>query len=386
MIVTFDDAPPPGHINFGVGQPSADLLPVQLIEMASADFLRSAQPFDFNYGERQGDLRFREALADFLSRNYGQPARTESLMVTAGNSQALAFVCTQLTRPGDTVFVEEPSYFLAFNILRDHGLKLVGIPIDENGMDMEQLEAALQQHKPALVYTIPSYNNPTGYSLSAARRQRLVELSLDHEFVIAADEVYQLLHYFDPPPTAFGSLAEQQGDEGSIVSMGSFSKILASGFRLGWIQSSGNLIRRLMANGVVSSGGSLSHFSSQVVRHAISLGLQDQHLQHLRSAYRARVEAMDQALTHHLGDVARWQKPQGGYFFWLEMPADFDAMAMRQKAPAFKTGLQAGSVFSTQGNFSNCIRLSFAHYNEEQIAEGIARIAALITSSPTPVD
>lgn len=377
---TFDDAPPPGHINFGVGQPSADLLPVQLIEMASADFLRSAQPFDFNYGERQGDLSFREALADFLGRNYGQRAKADSLMVTAGNSQALAFVCTQLTRPGDTVFVEEPSYFLAFNILRDHHLKLVGIPIDENGMDMEQLETALQQHKPALVYTIPSYNNPTGYSMSAARRQRLVELSLQHEFVIAADEVYQLLHYFDPPPIAFGSLAEQQGDEGSIVSLGSFSKILAPGLRLGWIQSSSNLIRRLMASGVVSSGGSLNHFSSQVARHAISLGLQDQHLQHLRSAYRARVEAMDQALHHHLGDMARWQKPQGGYFFWLEMSADFDALAMRQKAPAFKTGLQAGSVFSSQGNFSNCIRLSFAHYNEEQIAEGIARIATLIAS------
>jgi 2-aminoadipate transaminase len=377
---TFDGAPPPGHINFGVGQPSADLLPVQLIEMASADFVRSAQPFEFNYGERQGDLRFREALADFLSRHSGQPARADSLMVTAGNSQALAFVCTQLTRPGDTVFVEEPSYFLAFNILQDHGLKLVGIPIDESGMVMEQLEAALQQHQPALVYTIPSYHNPTGYSMSTERRQRLVELSLQHDFVIAADEVYQLLHYFAPPPIAFGSLAEQQGDEGTIVSMGSFSKILAPALRLGWIQSPPNLIKRLMANGVVSSGGSLNHFSSQVVRHAINLGLQDQHLQHLRLAYRGRLEAMDRALTQHLGAVARWQKPQGGYFFWLEMPADFDAMAMRQRAPDFKTGLQAGNVFSSQGQYGSCIRLSFAHYNEEQIAEGVARIAALVSS------
>jgi len=381
---TFDDAPPEGHINFGVGQPSADLLPVQLIEAASTDFLRSAQPYDFNYGERQGDFGFREALADFLSRHYGQPARAESLLVTSGNSQALSFVCTQLTRPGDTVFVEEPSYFLAFNILRDHGLRLVGIPIDENGMDMEQLEAALQLHKPVLVYTIPSYNNPTGHCMSAARRHRLAKLSLQHDFVIAADEVYQLLHYYDPPPIAFGSLAEQQGDEGSIVSMGSFSKILAPGLRLGWIQSAPNLIRRLMANGVISSGGSLSHFSSQVVRHAITLGLQDQHLAHLRQVYRSRVEAMDQALRQHLGDVARWKKPQGGYFFWLEMPAGFDAKAMRQKAPSFKTGLQAGSVFSSQGNFSNFIRLSFAHYNEEQIAEGIARIADLLSTSGSP--
>ena len=381
MNVTFDDAPPPGHINFGVGQPSADLLPVKLVETASADFLRCARPFEFNYGERQGDRRFRESLAAFLSRQYGLPTRPESLLVTAGNSQALAFIATQLTRPGDTVFVEEPSYFLAFNILRDHGVKLVGIPIDEHGMLIEHLEAELQAHKPSLVYTIPSYHNPTGLCMSAARRHRLVELSQEHGFVIAADEVYQLLHYYDPPPVAFGSLAGQQGGDGSIVSMGSFSKILAPGMRLGWIQTSEPLLQRLMANGVVSSGGSLSHFSSQVVRHAIDLGLQDQHLDHLRNVYRNRVEAMVRALRKHLGDSARWHKPQGGYFFWLEMPKDFDAPAMRQLAPSFKTGFQAGSVSSTKGQFSNCIRLSFAHYNEEQISDGIGRIAALISSN-----
>ncbi|HKX56857.1 MAG TPA: aminotransferase class I/II-fold pyridoxal phosphate-dependent enzyme, partial [Xanthomonadales bacterium] len=188
------------------------------------------------------------------------------------------------------------------------------------------------------------------------------------------------LHYSEPPPISFGSLAEQQGDEGSIVSMGSFSKILAPGLRLGWIQSPANLVKRLMADGVVSSGGSLSHFSSQVVRHAITLGLQDRHLLHLQQAYRGRLEAMHQELRQCMGNIARWQKPQGGYFFWLEMPEDFDAVAMRQKAPSFKTGFSAGPVFSSHGQFGNFIRLSFAHYNEEQIAEGVARLADLLAA------
>jgi len=144
----------------------------------------------------------------------------------------------------------------------------VGIACDEDGMIVDQLEEKLKQYKPALVYTIPSYHNPTGYSMSTARRQ----------------------------------------------------------------------------------------------------------------VYRNRVEAMNQALIEHLGDIARWQKPQGGYFFWLEMPEGFDAAAMRQKAPSFKTGFEAGSVFSSQGQFSHYIRLSFAHYNETQIDEGVARLAGLFKS------
>ncbi|HLF31638.1 MAG TPA: PLP-dependent aminotransferase family protein [Xanthomonadales bacterium] len=376
--LNFDQAPPPGHINFGVGQPSADLLPVELMRTAAEDFLRQAHPLELNYGIKQGDLRFRESLAGFLSHHYGTPAQAQSLFLTCGNSQALDFVCSQFTQPGDTVFVEEPSYFLAFQIFRDHGLHIVSIATDENGLDVEQLEVELARVKPAFLYTIPSFQNPGGQTLSAARRLRLVELSREYEFLVVADEVYQLLFYYEPPPAAFGSLAEEQGEDGTILSLGSFSKILAPALRLGWIQTSPTLLRRLLENASLSSSGSLNHFTSHVVRHAIDLGLQDQHLLALRAAYRGRVEAMDRALRKHLDGMAHWRKPRGGYFFWLELGQDADMRSLRQAASDHLTGFQPGPVFSHRGGFANCLRLSFAHYGEDDIAEGVQRLSRVL--------
>jgi DNA-binding transcriptional MocR family regulator len=378
--VTFDGAPASGHINFGVGQPSADLLPVELMRDAASVFLESAQPLELNYGERQGDVRFREVLAGFLTQHYDRPASSESLFVTGGNSQALDFICTVFTRPGDTVVVEEPSYFLAFQIFRDHGLNIVGVPTDEHGLDTEQLEHLLHNVKPTLLYTIPSFLNPGGQSLSAERREHLVELSQQHDFLIAADEVYQLLSYYDEPPPALGTRVEEQGESCAILSMGSFSKILAPGLRLGWIQTSGKLMERILANGMVNSGGSFNHFTSHVVRTALELGLQDAHLAKLRDDYRGRLEAMDSALQRHLSDLTRWSKPEGGYFFWLRLNQPIDSLKLRKKAGDFKTGFQAGSVFSSKGSFSNYLRLSFAHYKPAEIREGITRLESLLRS------
>jgi 2-aminoadipate transaminase len=372
--VTFDGAPAPGVINFGVGQPSADLLPVDLIRTATADFMARAHPLELNYGERQGDEGFRTALAGLLTSAYEHPVMADSLFVTAGNSQALDFVCGQFAREGDTVFLEEPSYFLAHQIFSDHGLNAVGIPVDEDGLIIEALVEQLAIHRPALVYTIPSYHNPGGQTLSADRRRELARLSLEHDFLILADEVYQLLHYFDKPPPALGTMT----DRGNILSLGSFSKIMAPGLRLGWIQTSPDLMKQILGTGVVNSGGSFNHFTSQVMRHAIELGLQQSMLEKLRKTYRQRVETMDAALHHHLGGLATWRRPGGGYFFWLEFDNKVNTSAIRARAAEFRTGFQPGEVFSCTGDLKNCLRLSFAHYGDDDIREGIARLGALM--------
>lgn len=370
----FDEPPAPGVINFGVGQPSPDLLPVELLREASAEFLAGAEPLDLNYGAIEGDERFRASLAGFLSRAYGFAVEPAALFLSGGNSQALDFVCQRFARPGDTVLVEDPTYFLAFQVFRDHGLEPVGVPLDGRGLDLDRFEWALRRHRPRLVYTIPSYHNPSGELLGHERRERLASLSEEHGFIIVADEVYQLLHYRDPPPPPMAAWAER----GRVLSLGSFSKILAPGLRLGWIQTSADLVKELRASGWVGSGGAINHFTSLVVRQAIESGRQERFIGHLREAYRERVETMDQALREQLGDYARWRVPEGGYFFWLKLAGEVAAAPLRARARAARTGFQPGELFSCAGHFRDCLRLSFAHYRPDEIRTGVERLAGVL--------
>ena len=147
--------------------------------------------------------------------------------------------------------------------------------------------------------------------------------------------------------------------------------------RLGWIQTSEKLRNRLMAEGFVNSGGSVSHFSSHIVRQAIDNGSLDSHIKKLRHVYRGRLAAMDDALHEHFSGIAKWSRPEGGYFFWLTFDESVDTAKLRDKARELETGFQSGNVFSTKGQFSNCLRLCFAHYNEDDIREGIARMRPL---------
>lgn len=376
--VTFDRDPPPGTINLGIGQPSDDLLPVALMQRAAEAFFRRARPADLNYGERQGDARFRQALAAFLTAEYAAPVGSDELFLTAGNSQALDFVCALFTRPGDTVVVEEPSYFLAFRIFEDHGLEILPVPLDGSGLDIGALEKVLKRTKPALLYTIPSYHNPAGQCMDAGRRRRLVQLSREYDFIIAADEVYQMLWYGQCPPPPLGTMRAA----GNVLSLGSFSKILAPGLRLGWIQASDPLLERLLDAGAVNSGGSLNQFTSLIVRELLRSGQLSSFVERLRDAYGRRVDATHTALQATLGSQARWQKPAGGYFFWLEFADGVDTTALRAAADRYETGFQPGRNSSSRGALNNCLRLSFAHYREDEIREGIARLARLLEEYP----
>lgn len=361
-----------GVIDLGVGHPSLELLPLEELRQAAQHRLSQGDPSILQYGAELGDARFRADLARFLGQHYGFAVEPETLLVTAGVSQALDLVCTTFTQPGQVVLVEEPTYFLSLGIFRDHHLQVVPIPTDEQGLDVEALEAALHRHQAALLYTIPTFQNPTGTTLSQHRRERLVELSQQHGFLIVADEVYQLLSYREAPPP---SLARYL-DTGSVLSLGSFSKILAPGLRLGWIQAAPRLLQKLTQNGLVASGGGLNPFTSSIVRSALELGWQEQHLQKLRHTYRARLEAMLGALSRS-GLRPRY-RPEGGYFVWLELDPALDTQALLERALQAGVRYQPGGKFSSQGRFAHALRLCFAYYEPPDLVEGVRRLTAAL--------
>lgn len=366
---------PQGVIDLGVGHPSLGLLPLEELRQAALHRLSQGDPAFLQYGAEPGDGYFRTELAGFLSRHYGFSLEPDTLFVTAGVSQALDLICTAFTRPGQVIFVEEPTYFLSLGIFRDHHLEVVALPTDADGLDITALEAALRQHQPALVYTIPTFQNPTGATLSQQRRKRLVELSQEYGFLIVADEVYQLLYYHQSPPLSLGSFAAA----GTVLSLGSFSKILAPGLRLGWIQAAPRLLHTLTRNGMVTSGGGLNPFASAIVRSALELGLQEQHLHKLRNTYRGRLETMLEALRQN-GLRPRYT-PEGGYFVWLELDPAADSQVLLEQAIQAGVRYQPGVRFSSQGNFAHALRLCFAYYDSAELKKGIQRLAAVLRSS-----
>jgi len=242
---------PEGWIDFGIGQPQVDILPLEYIEKAATHRFEQGDRNILQYGIQQGNGDFRLSLANFLSAQYGVAVDPDHLLITAGNSQALDLICALHTRPGDTVIVEEPSYFLALRIFGDYDLKIIGTPIDENGLIIEALEENLANHKPVFIYTIPTFHNPTGVTLSASRREKLISLSEKYNFFIIADEVYQLLAYTSTPPQPM----TYYDTPNRVLSLGSFSKILAPGLRLGWMQAKPSLLEPFIACGYLDSGG-----------------------------------------------------------------------------------------------------------------------------------
>lgn len=365
---------PPDVIDFGAGQPSLHLLPLALLREAAASRLADSNAAYLAYGAIQGDGYFRQVLADYLAAHYQMQVDYDSLFVTGGASQGLDLICTLFSRPGDTIFVEEPSYFLALRIFADHRLNIVSLPMDDQGLIVEAVEHELSQHTPAFLYTIPTFHNPTSVTLAAERRNRLVQLSQQHDLVIVADEVYHLLSYAAAPPPPLASHI----DLSPIISLGSFSKIMAPGLRLGWIQAGTKLMDRIAGCGLVDSGGSLNHFTSGVMRSAIELGLLDKQLANLKSVYSRRKNALSNALRELLPDSVRFVEPDGGFFIWLEFEDRIDTDKLLAAARQHKVGFLPGIKFSGQNGLKSDARLSFAYFDVPELEEGARRLVNAI--------
>ncbi len=359
-------APPPDRIDLGIGQPDPALLPASLFRDLTCP------PDNLAYGAEIGDGRFLRALARWLEQHYGTAVEPEDLMVTNGSSNALDMICHRFARRGDTVLVEDPTYFLARRQLADHGLEAVAVPMDSGGVDPQQLEALIRHHQPAFFYTVPTFHNPTGVTQNVERRGQVTALARRYDCPVVADEVYQLLHYDRPPPPPLATFDR----EAPVLSIGSFSKILAPGLRLGWIQASPGLLAKLTSSALLASGGGLNPFAAGLVRPLLENGAADRHLATLRGTYARRRDRLADALRRHLGERARFTRPEGGYFIWCELPAGTDADALLGEARLQGAGYVPGARFSGSPAAAGALRLCFAYYDETALAEAARRLAA----------
>jgi 2-aminoadipate transaminase len=365
---------PPGVIDLGLGDPQFSLLPLDLLRRAAEERLAQRDPSFLQYGAEQGDGNFRLALADFLSQKYGISVASASLFITNGASGGLDLLCNLFTNPGDTIFVEEPSYFLALRIFEDHGLQIVPIQTDEQGLIIEALQEKLVEVRPKFIYVIPTFQNPSGHTLPRERREQLVALSQEYGFFILADEVYQFLSYTQTPPQPFAAYTHVE----NVVSLNSFSKILAPGLRLGWIQAHSKTIQRLVGCGLLDSGGGMNPFTSAIVRGVIEGGGLERNISKLIDVYSARVAVMDAALKNNIPQ-AQYACPHGGFFFWVRLPG-VDTLALPCEAEAFKVNFRPGVRFSSRGGMREYLRLGISFYDSGEIEQGVWRLKQCLDS------
>jgi DNA-binding transcriptional MocR family regulator len=361
---------PSGNIDLGSGNPSLELLPIEILEQASANYFSAGDRRTLQYGAERGNGYFLTALAEFLSTSLQFDVPTNVLLTTNGASAALDLLCTLYTKPGDLIFVEEPTYFLARRIFSDHQLQVETVALDKNGLDVEQLEEKVNRTKPKLIYTIPTFHNPASVTLAQERRERLVYLTQQYNFLIIADEVYQFLAYDTTPPKPLAAFTNQVEQ---VISINSFSKILAPGLRLGWIHAHPKVIKRLAECGLLDSGGGLNPFASGIVYYLIQAGDLAENIAKLKGVYQKRLAAMNKALDQYLPE-AGYLIPHGGYYFWVRLPG-LDTSQLRVSAQKYGIDFRPGTMFSSKMGLNEYLRFSFSYYNAPQIELGVKKLA-----------
>ena len=364
---------PEGMVDLSIGQPAFSLLPFNELKQVSEKFFAGEQLSFLQYGNPRGHYRFRLALSDFLTGNYGFKTGPEQLCIAAGASQALDMLCTKFASAGDTVLTEDPTYYLALDIFRDHRLKVEGIPLGDEGIDLESLERVLKLRVPAFLYIIPTYQNPTGRTYSTEIRKDLIRLCTRYGCRIIADEVYHLLYFNEKPPLSFSSFGENE----LIFSIGSFSKIFTPGVRLGWIAGQPKAIEDFDKSGLLFSGGGMNHFAQGIMNCALEQGIVERRLSFLREQYAERCSALAEGLSEAADSGLKFDIPSGGFFIWAELQkADADEILEAGRAEGIS--FHSGKRFSPSDSFGNCIRLSFCYYASDRLKEAAVRLCSLL--------
>jgi 2-aminoadipate transaminase len=370
-------------ISFVYGDPDWFSLPLD--EMAqAAEFLAEHERRDaLGYQNPIRSDELNAALADKLARDQRIEARPEQILVTAGSSSGLGTVCDALIDPGDTVLLDAPAWMGATMIFRLAGAEMIGIPIDEHGVDPEGVAAALDRleregRRPKFLYTLPTFQNPAGVELSLTRREALARLAEQRGLLIVEDDAYYELRFRGEYPPTIYSLARP----GSVLYCGTLSKTIAAGLRLGYIVGPEPVVAALSRARVDSLRNS---FSAALADWFLRTSKYRVHLEELRRIYQEKCDRMLRALEREMPEGTTWTKPNGGFFIWLTLPEGVSAPAILPACREAGVDFIPGPAFYADGSGERHLRLSYSAVTLDQIDEGIARLAQVVRQAMVSV-
>lgn len=368
----------PGIISFAGGFPDPSLFDVAGIRQASEQALQAESAGAvLQYGATEGVPALRTALAAEMQRR-GAQVQAEQLMVTTGSQQALDLIAKCMVGAGDGVIVEAPTFLAAISCFKLYGADVRGCPIDAEGMDMDALEQMLQTQRPKLIYTIPNFGNPSGATMSQARRLRLLRLAQQYEVLVVEDDPYGELYFDAPPPPSLLALSAQvPGSRDWLCYAGSLSKTLAAGLRVGWLVAPDALLAKAVMCKQFSDAHT-SNLSQQIAANYLAAGGMQIALQHARSIYAQRAAALCDGLQAQLGAALRFVRPQGGLFVWAQLTGvggcERDAQAFARAAIAQQVAFVPGAPFFAHDADGSSLRLSFATADVASINTGVQRL------------
>jgi 2-aminoadipate transaminase len=364
----------PDMIFFGNGAPAAELMPTERLRAASA-LAWADGAAALSYGETEGYRPLREFIAQQMA-GIGAAADPDEILVVNGSQEGMDILGRALLEPGDVILVEAPTFPDAIRLFASYEVEIVGVPVDANGAVVEALPALLDRlpRAPKFFYTIPTFQNPTGSTMPVERRQALTDLARERGLLLVEDDPYSAYRYEGE------SLPSLRWYEPSAVYLGTFSKTVAPGLRVGWMNAPRPLFDRFFEVKEVMNISN-DRMMPRTVYHTVEGGFLDEQLAMARAAYRKRRDALLAAMAEYLPSGARWHRPKGGFFVWIELPETIDTDTLLPAAADAGVIYLPGSWFFPGRTRHNALRLSFSAVPEERMAEGVRRLGGVLAEA-----
>jgi DNA-binding transcriptional MocR family regulator len=359
-------------INFSLGAPSFQLLPIAKLNKSVVQSLRETPDSCLNYEHIQGNINLRGQIAK-LSFNWGGSVGQDDIVVTAGCMEALSLCLKAVTNPGDAVAIESPSYFGIFQVMESLGLKVVEVPADPaTGVDLGYLEHAIQRFHIKACLFVCNFNNPTGSCIPDEKKKQLVDLLARKEIPLIEDDIYGELYFGKTRPRTCKSFDKK----GLVLQCSSFSKSLAPGYRIGWTipgKFKDKIIRLKRMNNV-----STNTLAQTAIAKFLQNGRYELHLRHFRKTLHTQCLRYTQVVSEFFPEETKITRPQGGFVLWIEMNKRVDAFKLYKRAIKHHIGIAPGQIFSSQGQFVNYCRLSYGLPWNDRIEQGIKLLGDLV--------